>query len=76
MKGEAPHEFVDYCALLDSFDWKQKVAAIGAGNYRLLEKGLVKWTDIVTPTRVRGFREVVSNENLKAKQLTDAGIKP
>ena len=58
--AEAPHEFVNYRELLDSFDESQKAAAIGVLNYRLLKSGLAKWDDIVTPNRVRDFREVVA----------------
>jgi len=73
--AQAQHEFVNYRELLDGFDESQKAAAIGASNYRLLKTGLAKWDDIVTPNRVRDFREVVARNNLTVKQMTDHGVK-
>ena len=72
---EAKHDFCNYRELLDGFDEAQKTAAIGASNYRLLKSGLAKWDDIVTPNRVRDFREVVARNNLTVKQMTDHGVK-
>jgi hypothetical protein len=73
--AEAQHDFCNYRELLDGFDEAQKTAAIGASNYRLLKSGLAKWDDIVTPNRVRDFREVVARNNLTVKQMTDHGVK-
>ena len=53
-----------------------KAAAIGASNYRLLKSGLATWEDIVTPNRVRDFREVVAKKNLTVKQMVAHGVKP
>jgi hypothetical protein len=72
----APHDFVDYRELLENMPQSEKRAAIGASNYKLLQSGAVKWDDIVTPSRVRDFREVVANKRLTVKQLTDSGVKP
>jgi hypothetical protein len=72
---QAQHDFCNYRELLDGFDEAQKTAAIGASNYRLLKSGLAKWDDIVTPNRVRDFREVVARNNLTVKQMTDHGVK-
>ncbi len=72
--AKAPEPFCDYRKLLDSFDDSQKTAAIGAANYKLLESGLAKWDDIVTPSRVRDFREVVARKNLTVKQMVAKGV--
>ena len=61
--------------MLDSFDDSQKAAAIGASNYRLLKSGLASWEDIVSPNRVRDFREVVAKKKLTVKQMVDHGVK-
>ena len=73
--AEAQHDFCNYRELLDGFDEAQKTAAIGASNYRLLKSGLAKWDDIVTPNRVRDFREVVARNNLTVDQMTKHGVK-
>jgi hypothetical protein len=72
----AGHPFVDYRELLEQMPQSEKRAAIGASNYKLLQSGAVKWDDIVTPSRVRDFREVVANKRLSVKQLTDSGVRP
>jgi len=74
--AEAPHPFVDFRELLDNLPHHEQVAAIGAGNYRLLKEGLADWSDIVTPTRVRDLREVVAIKKLSLQELLDAKIKP
>jgi hypothetical protein len=74
--AEAPHAFVDFREILDQMDHADQVAAIGASNYRLLKEGVVKWTDIVTPSRVRDLREVVSNKRLSVKTMVAAGVNP
>jgi hypothetical protein len=74
--GEAPHEFVDYRKMLEEMSPDEQRAAIGASNYKLLKEGVVKWDDIVSESRVRDFREVVSNKRLSVKQLTKAGVRP
>jgi hypothetical protein len=72
---QAQHDFCDYRKLLDNMSESDKAAAIGASNYRLLKSGLAKWEDIVTPNRVRDFREVVAKKNLSVKQMVDHGVK-
>ncbi len=72
----APEPFVDFRELLDKMPHHQQVAAIGASNYRLLRRGLVKWEDVVTRYRVRSFREVLILGKVNAKSAVDAGIRP
>jgi hypothetical protein len=71
----APEPFTDYRRLLDGMPHDQQVAAIGASNYTLLQKGVAAWEDIVTPSRVRDFREVVARKGLTVEQLRKAGIR-
>lgn len=72
----APNAFVDFRDVLENMSHADQVAAIGASNYRLLREGVVKWTDIVSPNRVRDLREVVANKRLSVKTMVDIGIKP
>jgi hypothetical protein len=74
--GKAQHDFVDYRKLLDRMSDDEKTAAIGKSNYRLLKSGLATWDDIVTPSRVRDFREVVAKKHLTVDQMVKHGIKP
>jgi len=77
MPGDlAPEPFVDFRELLDKMPHHRQVAAIGASNYRLLRRGLVKWEDVVTRYRVRSFREVLILGKVKAQSAVDAGIRP
>jgi len=72
--GATAQPFVDYRAILDGMSPAQKTKAVGASNYRLLERGVVKWEDVVTKQRVRSFREVVAREKLTVKELTKLGV--
>ena len=74
--GPAPNPFVDFREILDHLPHDQQVAAIGAANYRLLKTGTVKWEDIVTRSRVRDLREVVSIKKLSVETMTKAGVRP
>ena len=72
---KAPEPFCNYRELLDNMSDADKTAAIGASSYRLLKSGLATWEDIVTPNRVRDFREVVAKKKLTVKQMVDHGVK-
>ena len=74
--GPAPNAFVDFQEILDTMPHDQQVAAVGASNYRLLKTGVVGWKDVVTPSRVRDLREVVSIKKLSVDRLVKAGVKP
>lgn len=71
---QAPHEFVDFEKILADLPQKQQIAAIGKSNYALLSRNIVEWEDVVTPSRVRTFQEVVSRKNLTVDRLTKAGV--
>lgn len=66
--------FENFRDILDDLPAKQKTEAIGASNYKLLQSGLVKWDDIVTPTRVRDLQEVVARRKLTVDQMTSVGV--
>jgi hypothetical protein len=72
--GQALHDFCDYRKLLDGMSEAEKTAAIGKSNYRLLKSGLATWDDIVTPSRVRDFREVVAKKKLTVDQMVKHGV--
>jgi hypothetical protein len=72
---QALHKFCDYRKLLADMDPDDQMAAIVASNYRLLKSGLIKWEDIVTPNRVRDFREVVTEKNLTVQEMVNHGVK-
>ncbi len=72
---KAPNPFADYRQILDNMSPADQAAAIGASNYRLLKSGLAKWDDIVTPNRVRDFREVVARKRLTVDQMVQHGVK-
>ena len=74
--AQAPHEFVDYRALLDKMPPAEQAAAIGASNYKLLKAGVVKWEDIVTPSRVRDLREVVAKKKLTIERNDQGRRRP
>jgi hypothetical protein len=73
--AKAQNPFCDYRELLDKMPQAEKTAAIGASNYKLLKSGLATWDDIVTPHRVRDFREVVAKKHLSVEQMVKHGVK-
>jgi hypothetical protein len=72
---KAPHPFCDYRELLDQMSPADQAAAVGASCYRLLKAGVIKWEDVVTPNRVRDFREVVARKRLTVDQMVRHGVK-
>jgi hypothetical protein len=72
--GADAEPYVDFMDEIRKLDPKQQAAAVGASNWKLLEKGTVNWDDVVTPTRVRDLREVVSRNKLSVADLTKAGV--
>jgi len=75
-EDKAPHDFINYRELLAKMPRKEQAAAIGASNYRLLKAGVVEWKDVVTPSRVRDFREVVAKKKLSVATMEKAGVGP
>lgn len=47
---------------------------MGASNWRLVERGVVEWTDVVTRSRIRPLHEVIASAKLDVSALTKAGI--
>jgi hypothetical protein len=72
--GKEAEPYVDFLAKIHDLDPAQQSRVIGASNLKLVEKGVVKWSDVVTPNRIRSLREVVSREKLSVEQLTKAGV--
>jgi len=72
--GATAEPWVDFRKILDGMSDDQKREAVGAGNYKLLKAGVVKWEDVVTNTRVRSLREVVAREKLTVPQMSSAGV--
>ena len=72
--GETADAFVDFQKELEQLPLSQKIAAVGASNWKLIDKGVVAWEDVVTPSRIRNLREVVAREKLSDKALREAGI--
>jgi hypothetical protein len=72
--GETSEPFVDFREKIRELDPRQQSRVIGAANLKLVEAGAVKWSDVVTPNRVRTLREVVSREKLSVEAMVKAGV--
>lgn len=66
--------FVDFTEEIRSLSPRQQAVAVGASNWKLIEAGVVDFGEVVTPTRVRDLREVVSRNKLTIKAMTKAGV--
>jgi hypothetical protein len=74
LPGQSAESFVDYREEIRQLDPHQQAAVVGRSNWALIEKGVVDWEDVVTPTRVRDLREVVALNKLSVEQMTEAGV--
>lgn len=72
--GGTSRPFTDFRETIAKLDRSQQNKVMGASNLKLVEKGVVGYSDVVTTGRVRDFREVVSLKNLSLKTLADAGV--
>lgn len=75
MPGKLADPFVDFRDIVRNLPSDQRSKVVGAGNLKLIEKGVVKWDDVVTRSRVRLFREVISREKIPKGVLDKLGIK-
>lgn len=73
--GAEADPFVDFREKIRELDLHQQAVVVGKSNLQLIEAGTVKWEDVVTRSRVRLLREVVSREKLSIKAMRDAGVK-
>lgn len=72
--GQAAEPFLDYREEVAKLDPDQKRRVIGAANLRLVEAGLVDWSDVVDRTRIKALREVVAERKLTVDQMARAGV--
>jgi hypothetical protein len=73
--GRTARPFIDYRAEMAKLTESQQQHAMGVSNWRLVESGTVKWTDVVTRTEIRPLEAVVANNRLTLDDLTKAGVK-
>lgn len=73
--GARAAPFVDFMSKIDGLDVKQQGVVVGRSNLLLIQKGIVTWEDVVTPTRIRDLREVVARQKLTVPVLTRAGVR-
>lgn len=72
--GESSLPFVSFIDELKRFTEDQRHALVGRSNWQLLAGGLVGWVDVVTPTRVRAFHEVIDRMKLSREAMLAAGV--
>jgi hypothetical protein len=72
--GATAEPFVDFRALIGALDPRQQVMVVGKANLILINKNIVTWEDVVTRSRIRDLREVVSMRKLTLPELTGAGV--
>ncbi|MGZ6045671.1 MAG: hypothetical protein ACXWNW_14175 [Isosphaeraceae bacterium] len=66
--------FVDFRAKILTVPPSQQAVIVGKSNLAMVESGLVKWDDVVTPSRIRSLREVVSRKRLTVDQMVGSGV--
>jgi len=73
--GVESRPFIDFREAIAELPIAQQSRVMGASNYRMVESGLVKWDDVVTRARIRALHEVVAEQKLTVKQMTEAGVR-
>lgn len=72
--GQSGEPFVDFREMIRELPPAEQAAVMGRSNLQLVESGVVKYEDVVTRTRVRDLREVVSRGKLSVEEMVDAGV--
>jgi hypothetical protein len=72
--GQSAEPFVDFREVIRELGPDQQSAVMGVSNLRLVESGVVSYEDVVTRTRVRDLREVVSRNRLTVRDMTRSGV--
>jgi hypothetical protein len=72
--GQSAEPFLDFMKEIGKLPPHQQAVAIGRSNWALITSGKAAFSDVVTPTRVRDFREVVDRKRLKLPDLLAAGV--
>jgi hypothetical protein len=72
--GKKSKPYEDWHDIVENLSPDQQSKLVGTSNFKLIEQGVVKWEDVVTPTRIRLLREVVSRSKLTIDDLTKAGV--
>lgn len=72
--GAESRPYEDWRQIVEQLPDDQKRALVGASLWKLLDAKEVKWEDVVTSSRVRLLREVVSRNRIEVSQMTRAGV--
>lgn len=76
MPGDSSQPFADFRQILEDLSPAEQEAAVGKSAWKLIEEGVVKFEDVVSPTHVLTLQEVVAEQGLTVEQMTEAGVKP
>jgi hypothetical protein len=74
--GMESQPYVDFRAKINELDHREQGKVVGRSNLILIENGVVQWSDVVTRTRIRELREVVSIKKLDTKTMANVGVEP
>jgi|GEM_PF-5841507 len=72
--GQTAEPFTDFRETIRGLDPEQQARVVGVSNLKLIESGVVDWSDVVTRARIRDLNEVVARHKLTVADLTEAGV--
>ncbi len=72
--GGESRPFVDFGVKIAAIKPAAQARICGRSNLKLIEAGVVKWTDVVTSNRIRSLREVVARGKISVETMTRAGV--
>jgi hypothetical protein len=76
MPGSESRPFANFQEIFDNLSPSQQTSAVGKSAYKLIQDGVVDFKDVVSPTHVLTLQEVVAENKLTVKAMTDAGVRP
>lgn len=73
--GAKAEPAVDFRETIRNLPPDQRSACVGSANLKLIEAGVVAWSDVVTAHRVRDLNEVVAIKGLDVAAMTRVGVR-
>ncbi len=74
MPGTESGPFVNFDDYLRGLSDGEKERSIGESLWKLIQKKVVGWEDVVTPDRIKTLAEVVKSNRLSVEDLIKAGV--
>lgn len=72
--GATARPFVDFREEIDRLPAYRREHVIGRAALKLVDNHVLRWPDVVTPSRIKPLHELVSKHKLTVERMTAAGV--